>query len=207
MGELRHVGHDAKSKRKYVVVFRQLPDDASSALVVETESLVDRYHDGLMGATESSEAQQTNDLYTVLNGKLFFDGTNILNSLHSMKKLKKIDVADVILTPSPGQQVSLADFNKAVGDARTKAEEITGRPNDGGEGGAMVNEVPMQARNLIIQAQLLEEDARRKRAEAEQMAPGINDATKRPRGRPKKDAPVSPLNDDASPLNEVETKA
>jgi len=200
MSELRHVGHDAKSKRKYVVVFRQLPDDASSALVVETESLVDRYHDGLMGATESSEAQQTNDLYTVLNSKLFFDGKNILNSLHSMKKLKKINVEDVILTPQPGQEVSLADFNKAVGDARTKAEEVTGRPNEGGEGGAMVNEIPMQARNLIIQAQLMEEDARQKRAEAEQLFPGINDATKRPRGRPKKDAP-------ASPLSEAETKA
>lgn len=200
MSELRHVGHDAKSKRKYVVVFRQLPDDASSALVVETESLVDRYHDGLMGATESSEAQQTNDLYTVLNSKLFFDGKNILNSLHSMKKLKKINVEDVILTPQPGQEVSLADFNKAVGDARTKAEEVTGRPNEGGEGGAMVNEIPMQARNLIIQAQLMEEDARQKRAEAEQLFPGINDATKRPRGRPKKDAPISPL-------KETETKA
>ena len=46
-----------------------------------------------MGATESSEAQQTNDLYTVLNSKLFFDGKNILNSLHSMKKLKKVNVA------------------------------------------------------------------------------------------------------------------
>ena len=200
MSELRHVGHDAKSKRKYVVVFRQLPDDANSALVVETESLVDRYHDGLMGATESSEAQQTNDLYTVLNSKLFFDGKNILNSLHAMKKLKKVNVADVILTPQPGQEVSLADFNKAIGDARLKAEEVSGRPNEAGEGGAMVNEIPMQARNLIIQAQLMEEDARQKRAEAEQLFPGINDATKRPRGRPKKDAPVSPL-------KEAETKA
>ena len=200
MSELRHVGHDAKSKRKYVVVFRQLPDDANSALVVETESLMDRYHDGLLGATESSEAQQTNDLYTVLNSKLFFDGKNILNSLHAMKKLKKVNVADVILTPQPGQEVSLADFNKAIGDARLKAEEVSGRPNEAGEGGAMVNEIPMQARNLIIQAQLMEEDARQKRAEAEQLFPGINDATKRPRGRPKKDAPVSPL-------KEAETKA
>ena len=46
---------------------------------------------------------------------------------------------------------------------------------------------------MIIQAQLLEEDARRKRSEAERLQPGINDSTKRPRGRPKKDAPVSPL--------------
>ena len=50
-----------------------------------------------------------------------------------------------------------------------------------------------QARNLIIQAQLMEEDARRKRAQAEQISPGINDDTKRPRGRPKKGAPASPL--------------
>jgi hypothetical protein len=200
MSELRHIGHDAKSKRKYVVVFRQLPEDANSALVVETESLTDRYHDGLMGATESSEAQQTNDLFQVLNSKLFFDGNNILTSLHTMKKLKKVSVNDVILTPQPGSEVSLADFNKAVGDARLKAQEVTGRPNETGEGGAMVNEIPMQARNLIIQAQLLEEDARQKRAEAEQLYPGINDATKRPRGRPKKDAP-------ASPLKEATTKA
>ena len=81
-----------------------------------------------------------------------------------MKKLKKVNVEDVILTPQPGQEVSLADFNKAVGDARTKAEEVTGRPNEGGEGGAMVNEIPMQARNLIIQAQLMEEDARQKKS-------------------------------------------
>ena len=40
---------------------------------------------------------------------------------------------------------------------------------------------------------IFEEDARRKRAEAEKLVPGINDQTKRPRGRPKKDAPVSPL--------------
>jgi len=193
MSELRHIGHDAKSKRKYVVVFRQLPEDANSALVVETESLMDRYHDGLMGATESSEAQQTNDLFTVLNSKLFFDGKNILTSLHAMKKLKKVNVSDVILTPQPGQEVTLEAFNKAVGDARLKAEEVAGRPNQAGEGGAMINEIPGQARNLIIQAQLLEEDARRKRAEAEQLHPGINDATKRPRGRPKKDAPASPL--------------
>jgi hypothetical protein len=39
----------------------------------------------------------------------------------------------------------------------------------------------------------MEEDARKKRAQAESISPGINDETKRPRGRPKAGAPVSPL--------------
>ena len=43
------------------------------------------------------------------------------------------------------------------------------------------------------ESEVKEEDARRKRAQAEQLVPGINDETKRPRGRPKKGAPASPL--------------
>ena len=53
MSELRHIGHDAKSKRKYVVVFRQLPEDANSALVVETEE--GEGEEGEEGAEEGSE--------------------------------------------------------------------------------------------------------------------------------------------------------
>jgi hypothetical protein len=206
MSELRHFGYDANTKRKYVVVFRQLPEDSSSALVVETATLEERYHDGLITAAESSEAQSTNDLYEVLNRTLFFDGKNILSSLHTMKKLKKVSVAEVMLSPEPGKEVSLSAFNKAVGDARTKAEEVTGRPSEVGLGGADVNELTGQARNLIIQAQLLEEDARKKRAEAEQLNPGINDKTKRPRGRPKKDAPASPLDNTVEAEAKVEAK-
>ena len=200
MTELKHLGYDANTKRKYVVVFRQLPEDSTNALVVEPDGLTDRYHDGLMGAVESAESQQTNNLYEVLNRKLFFDGENILQALHTMKKLKKISTADVVLAPSPGQEVSLEHYNKALATTTATAtatvtEEVgtVAKPSDSTTTEKAVAGSSGQAKNLIIQAQLLEEDARRKRQEAEEIQPGVNESTKRPRGRPKKDAPAAPL--------------
>tara|TARA_X000000950_G_scaffold16656_1_gene18123 strand:+ start:10606 stop:11220 length:615 start_codon:yes stop_codon:yes gene_type:complete len=194
---LKHVGYDKTTKRKYVVVFRELPDDTNNALVVEPAQLVDRYHDGLMSAVESTEAQNTDDLYTVLDRKLFFDGENILAHLHVKKFLKKVATNTVILAPTPGTEIGLDKFNTDLGNI-VIPEESTDKPSDFKAGQQEEESALGIARNLIIQAQLLEEDARKKRAEAEKVSPGINDETKRPRGRPKKDSPVSPL------LNNVE---
>ncbi len=194
---MKHVGYDITSKRKYVVVFRELPEDTKNALVVETATLTDRYHDGLMSAVESTEAQNNDDLYKVLDRKLFFDGENVLAHLHVKKFLKKVATDTVILSPTPGTEISLDKYNEELGSI-VIPEESSDKPSDFVAGEKEQQDTMGIARNLIIQAQLLEEDARRKRAEAEKVHPGINDETKRPRGRPKKDSPVSPL------LNNVE---
>lgn len=194
---LKHVGYDKSTKRKYVVVFREIPEDENNALVVEPSQLIDRYHDGLMSAVESSEAQGTDDLYKVLDRKLFFDGENILAHLHIKKFLKKVPTNSVILAPAPGKEIGLDQHNTNLGNI-VIPEESTDKPSDFEAGQKEKESALGIARNLIIQAQLLEEEARRKRADAEKVHPGINDETKRPRGRPKKDSPVSPL------LNNVE---
>ena len=198
MANLKHLGYDANTKRKYVVVFRQLPNDPENALVVDTSTLLDRYHDGLMGAIESLEAQNNEDCYDVLNRKYFFDGESILQTLHRKNMLKKVPVDHVILTPSPGKTVPLKEHNTALSVAVESVapppdQAELPRPSDPQQPLTEEENRKGQARNLIIQAQLMEEDARRKRAQAEQIAPGINDDTKRPRGRPKKGAPASPL--------------
>lgn len=197
---MKHVGYNIDSKRKYVVVFRELPEDNTNALVVDTATLTDRYHDGLMSAVESTEAQDSDDLYKVLDRKLFFDGENVLAHLHVKKFLKKIATNKVVLSPRPGSEISLDKYNEQLG-AIVIPEPSTDKPSDFTAGQEEASSKLRIAKNLIIQAQLLEEDARKKRAEAENEYPGINDETKRPRGRPKKDSPVSPL------LNNVEGNA
>lgn len=198
MSNLKHLGHDANTKRKYIVVFRELPNDQENALVVDTSTLLDRYHDGLMSAIESLEAQNNNDCYDVLNRKYFFDGESILQTLHRKNWLKKIPVDQVILTPAPGKAIPLKEHNAAMAStaeafAPAPDQAEMPRPSDPQQPMSEEENIRGQARNLIIQAQLMEEDARRKRAQAEQLSPGINDDTKRPRGRPKKGAPASPL--------------
>ncbi len=83
MTMIKHTGYNNKTKRKVVVIFREIPEERESALVVETESLMDRFHDGLMSATESAEGQATDNLYEVLNRRMFFDGEPMLQTLHS----------------------------------------------------------------------------------------------------------------------------
>lgn len=196
MSKLKHLGHDTSTKRKYVVVFREIPDDTNNCLVVESDTLTDRYHDGLMSSVESAEAQQSDELYEVLNRRMFFDGDNILVTLHNKRWLKKVSTDSVTMSPSPNETILLKDLNVLINSTKTEASNESlddNKPSDFVPGESQESESDGQARNLIIQAQLLEEDARRKRNEAERLSPGINDQTKRPRGRPKKDAPVSPL--------------
>ena len=198
MAHLKHLGYNANSKRKYVVVFRELPNDTANALVVDTGTLLDRYHDGLMSAIESLEAQANNDCYDVLNRKYFFDGESILQTLHRKNWLIKVPVEEIVLTPAPNKEVSLVEHNeslKNVAESLAPAPDVAELQRPSAPQGEMTEEEERkgQARNLIIQAQLMEEDARKKRAQAESISPGINDETKRPRGRPKAGAPASPL--------------
>jgi hypothetical protein len=153
---MKHTGRLNSTTRKVVVVFPQLPDDSEHCLIVETETMPDKYHDNIMQIVESAEAQDTNSLSDVLARKMFWDGNPVLQVLHS----------------------------KGYPEAPAQSEKNT-------KAGAMENpsdETDKEgiAKNLIIQAQLLEEDARIKRAQAEEIFPGINDTTKRPRGRPTK---------------------
>jgi hypothetical protein len=198
MAHLKHLGYNANSKRKYVVVFRELPNDTANALVVDTGTLLDRYHDGLMSAIESLEAQANNDCYDVLNRKYFFDGESILQTLHRKNWLIKVPVEEIVLTPAPNKEISLVEHNeslKNVAESLAPAPDVAELQRPSAPQGEMTEEEERkgQARNLIIQAQLMEEDARKKRAQAESISPGINDETKRPRGRPKAGAPASPL--------------
>lgn len=201
MTAIKHTGYNNKTNRKVVVIFREIPEERESALVVETESLMDRFHDGLMSATESAEAQATDNLYEVLNRRMFFDGEPMLQTLHSKGWLHKVNVSDITLSPEPNKEIPLSEFNKTAEKVEEKDNatnnelniDAATRPSAPQQKLTEEQELEGQAKNLIIQAQLLEEEARKKRAQAERTFPGINDETRRPKGRPKKGAPASPL--------------
>lgn len=201
---IKHTGRVDSTNRRVVVVFPSIPEDQDNCLVVDINALEQKYHDGLMQAVESPEAQASNKLYEVLGRKLFWDGKNILTTLHEKGFLRRIPVDTVTLLPTTTDTLPLKEFNayqKMVSETKTDPA-IPQTPDSSTKAGEMAKPIDETnedgiARNLLIQAELMEADAMRKREEAESVSPGIQKKLgkepvfaepKRPRGRPKKEA-------------------
>ena len=197
---LKHVGKFGE--KPCVVVFRELPGEQDQCLIVQTDNLESRQHDDLMNVVQSSEAQQANDISEVLFRRQFTDGSNMLNTLHYSKKLQKVPVGLVHLTPAPNQALALEDVNAEIrkikggytapiNDAAhlndTSTQSISTPEEEAiaenGEG-----DVAGIAKTLLTQATLMEEDGRRMitEAEAKKQEAFRLDPTLRPPGRPKK---------------------
>ena len=103
---------------KVAVVYRTLPGDAFSALVVGTNSLQESYHDALMSLIQNEGGQQANELADVLTVRKFPDGSNMLEFLHVKGYLKKVPTDGVLMTPTPNDSVSLDQLNQLMAEQR-----------------------------------------------------------------------------------------
>ena len=86
---MKHVGKMKNNGAKVVVVYRTLPGDPYSALVVGTGSLQASYHDALMSLVQDASGQSANELADILAVRRFPDGNNMLSWLHINNYLKK----------------------------------------------------------------------------------------------------------------------
>jgi hypothetical protein len=189
---MKHVG--THGQKPCVVVFREVPNEPDNCLIVETGTLEDQKHDDLMNVVQSLEAQESNNVSEVLSRRTFTDGSNMLNDLHFSKKLVKVSVGNVNLTPTPSDSISLAEVNAEINKIETGSNppmntEVMPETLDGPATVPTGEENP--AEGLLVQAGLLEEDAKAlmadaesKRAQAYSMDPDL--APKKGPGRPKK---------------------
>lgn len=194
---MKHVGK--MGEKPCIVIFRELPGEPENCLIVSTGSLGDRHHDDMMSVIQSPEAQQSNNVSQVLDRRQFTDGENILSYLHYNKKLQKVPVSQINLTPTPSNSIPLAEVNaeiRKIEGGYTPPKTDGAHLNNNPTTAPVVNESsddaaqPSEAQSLIFQAQLMKEDAERMVEEADaklQQAYSI-DPTLEPkkRGRPKK---------------------
>jgi hypothetical protein len=129
---LKHVGRMKNNSAKVAVVFRTLPGDVHSALVVGTNGLTDMYHDNLMSVIESASGQQANELADVLAVRKYPDGTNILEYLHTNGHLKKIPTKNILMTPDTKTQVGLHELNEIIAKQKglSRLEDLNPSPAD-----------------------------------------------------------------------------
>lgn len=190
---IKHVGVNGQGK-KVVVVFREVPGDPESALVIPTEALPPLYHDDLIKAVESHNCQDSKDPSEFLFRQVFNDGTNMLNTIHQRGWMVKVPTKSVVMTPQPGVKINLVDLNREL--KQISREQAAAGANSSSPPGVITDE--QLAAKYRTQANTFEAEARRLREEAEALDPKGHVAVvpqspaqpatevKRGRGRPPK---------------------
>jgi hypothetical protein len=118
---LKHVGKMKHNGAKVCVVYRTLPGEAYSALVVGSSTLNDQYHNALMKEIETLQGQEANELGDILSIRSFPDGNNMLRQLHLTGKLTKVPTDQVIMTPNSTTEVSLDQINIMIAEQKNVA--------------------------------------------------------------------------------------
>jgi hypothetical protein len=174
---IKHVGQVNQSNKKCVVVFREIPGEESSCLIVETESLPELYHDDLINAVESHGSQSDMDFYKFAQRSTFHDGTNMLESLHLKGLLKKVSVNEITMIPTRDATILLADLNSQLrqinNEGRTTSGDINAtvdEPQESNSPGTLSDK--QIANQMRSQAEYFQREANRLLKEAEALDPG-----------------------------------
>jgi len=209
MAVMKHV---AKwNDRKCLVLFREVPGEPENALLIMTGELGATQHDELISVVDSDEAQANSDLAQVLNGRNFSDGRIMLQAIHTDGLITKAPVSEVVMLPTPNDEVPLADLNASISQIEAGKEsekpqladtsEIDAQQRDAVRPNALTEREQEEqlgiARGLLEQADMIESDIERvqqqmmadansKREEAYARAPELKPKPKP--GRPKKSA-------------------
>lgn len=115
---MKHVGKMKNNNAKIVIVYRTLPGDPYSALVVGTSNLGEAYHNALMNLIQDPSGQQANEFADILAVRSFPDGNNMLAWLHNRNQLKKVPTSDVLVTPTPQTSISLDELNSLIAEQK-----------------------------------------------------------------------------------------
>lgn len=120
---LKHIGKNGD--RKVAIVFREVPGEEHMALVLYPETLPRHIHDSVMKVIESPEGQTAETLGDAMFRSLLADGRPMLETLHKEGMIKKVQTAQIVVTPNAKSHVRLDELNKVINELKTgeKAKE------------------------------------------------------------------------------------
>ena len=171
-------------------MFREIPDDESNCLIVDTDSLVDWMHDDVINAVESPGAQSSIDFSEFAQRRTMTDGTNMLQALHAKGLLQKQKSSNVMMTPNRETQIRLDELNNLIrsqqGEEALPTAPVAATDATAPVEGAL-DDLSI-ATNMIAQAKQFEDEATTLRESAYALSPEL----KPKRGRPaSKKAPAT----------------
>jgi len=190
---IKHTGMLVNTGKRVVVVFRELPDDPTQCLVVDTEAVPDWMHDDIHNAVESPGAQATGNFYEYAERTVFTDGTNMLQTLHTTGRLMKTPTDNVKMTPNNSVSIGLTELNNIIREDTDKP--VVSPPEDEVmmAGKDVMESAPAPApaasndgltdtdlaKNMLAQAKGFETEAKSLKAQAYELAPGLKPGPKK----------------------------
>jgi hypothetical protein len=121
MKALKHIGRIISNGTKVLVAFRTLPGESNMALVIPVPQLSDSYHDSIMNAVESIQAQDAFEFGEVLFVRSFADGKPMLQALRADGILIKVPTDNVLMTPTPNDTIPLHQLNVLIAEQKNCA--------------------------------------------------------------------------------------
>jgi len=193
---IKHTGLLVNTGKRVVVVFRELPDDPTQCLVVDTEAVPDWMHDDIHNAVESPGAQATGNFYEYAERTVFTDGTNMLQTLHTTGRLMKTPTDNVKMTPNNSVSIGLTELNNIIREDTDKP--VVSPPEDEVmmAGKDVMESAPAPAasndgltdtdlaKNMLAQAKGFETEAKSLKAQAYELAPGLKPGPKKAAATP-----------------------
>ncbi len=117
----KHIGRLKNTGTKVLVVFRTLPGESNSALILPVNQLSDSYHDALMQLVETDQAQESFELGEIMFIRHFPDGRPMLTAMQQDGRLQKISTDMVVMTPTINAAVPLDQLNVLIAEQRNCA--------------------------------------------------------------------------------------
>jgi hypothetical protein len=114
MADTKHVGRIVKTKKKCGVVYRVVPGEPESCVVVLTESLDAADHDALINLINSATAQDSYELGEAMARSQLSDGRNMLAAFHTTGRMQKVATNLVEMTPNNNASINLAELNNVI---------------------------------------------------------------------------------------------
>lgn len=177
---MRHVAKLKNTDERCVVAFMQIPGRADHALVIPTDTLPPRFEQAVMDVLKTPEGQDEETFALALSRRLMPDtGKDILATLHAHAMLRAVPCANVIMLPFPNQPIRLVEVLEQLGRLHVnQAEREKFNPYTGNMTADTVEQKHGLGRNLLIEAEMLEAEAGRKRAQAYAYDPGLKPKSK-----------------------------
>jgi hypothetical protein len=180
MEMMRHVAKVANTDQRCVVAFMQIPNRPDHALICATDTLPPRFEQAVMEVLKSPEGQNEEIFAVALSRRLMPDtGKDILTTLHESGLLQAVETSRILMMPRPNQPVKLTDILQQLGrlPGDPSPEELDKfNPHTNNLRAGDSEQRRAIAQNLLLEAQLLEAEAKKKREKAYSY-----DATLKPR--------------------------